>query len=98
MIPGTQHSCRVFGSRPTYGALSEYVFILNPWWNPAVEAQAIDRAHRLGQTQSVNAYRMICCETVEGKIIELQKSKRDVADAIVSQNKSVIGQLTAGDL
>ncbi|QDV82493.1 DEAD/DEAH box helicase [Planctomycetes bacterium TBK1r] len=77
---------------------AEYVFILDPWWNPAVEAQAIDRAHRMGQTQSVNAYRMICSETVEEKIVELQKSKRNLADAIVSQNKSLIGQLTAQDL
>lgn len=77
---------------------AEYVFILDPWWNPAVEAQAIDRAHRLGQTQSVNAYRMICNETVEEKIIELQRSKRDLADAIVSENKSLIGKLTAEDL
>ncbi|QDV44905.1 ATP-dependent helicase HepA [Stieleria neptunia] len=77
---------------------AEYVFILDPWWNPAVEAQAIDRAHRMGQTQSVNAYRMICSGTVEEKIVELQKSKRNLADAIVSQNKSLIGQLTAQDL
>nr|WP_143548025.1 DEAD/DEAH box helicase [Rhodopirellula sp. SM50] len=77
---------------------AEYVFILDPWWNPAVEAQAIDRAHRMGQTQSVNAYRMICSETVEEKIVELQKSKCNLADAIVSQNKSLIGQLTAQDL
>jgi SNF2 family DNA or RNA helicase len=74
------------------------VFILDPWWNPAVEAQAIDRAHRLGQTQAVNAYRIICQETVEQKIIELQNTKRDLADAIVSENQSVIGQLTAEDL
>jgi SNF2 family DNA or RNA helicase len=77
---------------------AECVFILDPWWNPAVEAQAIDRAHRLGQTQAVNAYRIICQETVEQKIIELQNTKRDLADAIVSENQSVIGQLTAEDL
>ncbi len=77
---------------------ADYVFILDPWWNPAVEAQAIDRAHRMGQTKSVNAYRMICTDTVEEKIIELQQTKRNLADAIVSQDKSLISDLTADDL
>lgn len=77
---------------------ADYVFILDPWWNPAVEAQAIDRAHRIGQTKAVNAYRMVCANTVEQKIVELQKSKRDLADAIISQEKSMISSLTADDL
>ncbi|QDT03727.1 ATP-dependent helicase HepA [Rubripirellula lacrimiformis] len=77
---------------------ADYVFILDPWWNPAVEAQAIDRAHRMGQTKPVMAYRMICTGTVEDKIMELQKSKRDLADAIISQDKSLISGLTADDL
>jgi len=77
---------------------ADYVFILDPWWNPAVEAQAIDRAHRMGQTKSVMAYRMICEDTVEEKIIALQQSKRDLADAIISQDKSLISELTAEDL
>jgi SNF2 family DNA or RNA helicase len=77
---------------------ADYVFILDPWWNPAVEAQAIDRAHRLGQTRHVFAYRLICNNTVEDKIIELQKSKRDLADAIISADNSLIRQLTADDL
>ncbi|OYP39081.1 DEAD/DEAH box helicase [Rhodopirellula sp. MGV] len=77
---------------------AESVFILDPWWNPATEAQAIDRAHRMGQTNCVNAYRMICKDTVEEKIIELQKSKRELADAIIGEDKSLIGQLTADDL
>ncbi|QDU95682.1 DEAD/DEAH box helicase [Lignipirellula cremea] len=77
---------------------ADYVFILDPWWNPAVEAQAIDRAHRIGQTQRVFAYRLICRDTVEDKIIQLQQSKRDLADAIVASNNSVISDLTAEDL
>ena len=77
---------------------ADYVFILDPWWNPAVEAQAIDRAHRMGQERSVMAYRMICEGTVEEKIIELQRGKRELADAIVSADKSLIGSLTAEDL
>jgi SNF2 family DNA or RNA helicase len=77
---------------------AQYVFILDPWWNPAVEAQAIDRAHRIGQTNSVNAYRLICSDTVEEKIVALQTSKRELADAIISQDKSLISDLTADDL
>ena len=52
---------------------AEYVYLLDPWWNPAVEAQAIDRSHRIGQTQRVFAYRLICRDTVEQKILELQQ-------------------------
>ena len=55
------------------------MFLLDPWWNPAVEAQAIDRAHRIGQTRQVFAYRLIARDTVEEKVLELQKSKRDLA-------------------
>ena len=54
---------------------AEYVYLLDPWWNPAVEAQAIDRSHRIGQTQHVFAYRLICRGTVEEKILELQPEK-----------------------
>jgi SNF2 family DNA or RNA helicase len=58
---------------------AEYVFILDPWWNPAVEAQAVDRAHRIGQTRPVFTYRLIARDTVEEKVLELQKTKRDLA-------------------
>ena len=54
---------------------AEYVFLLDPWWNPAVEAQAIDRAHRIGQTRHVFAYRLIARDTVEEKIAELQRQE-----------------------
>ena len=50
---------------------ADYVFILDPWWNPAVEAQAVDRAHRIGQDKPVFAYRLICKDTVEEKIVQL---------------------------
>ena len=76
-----------------------YVYLLDPWWNPAVEAQAIDRSHRIGQTQRVFAYRLICRDTVEQKILELQQKKRDLADAILNaDNKGVIAGLTRDDL
>ncbi|HEY0985068.1 SNF2-related protein [Schlesneria sp. T3-172] len=77
---------------------ADYVFILDPWWNPAVETQAIDRAHRVGQTRQVFAYRLICKNTVEEKIAELQKAKRELADAILEQNNSIMQSLTTDDL
>ena len=77
---------------------ADYVFLLDPWWNPAVEAQAIDRAHRVGQTKQVFAYRLICRGTVEEKIAELQVKKRGLADAILQENGSVLEQLSAEDL
>jgi len=62
---------------------ASYVVLYDPWWNPAVEAQAIDRSHRIGQTQTVNAYRLISPGTVEEKIWELQQSKaRTIADVL----------------
>jgi superfamily II DNA or RNA helicase len=77
---------------------AEYVFLLDPWWNPAVEAQAIDRAHRIGQTKPVFAYRIIARDTVEEKVLELQKSKRDLADAIINADNSLIRNLGREDL
>ncbi len=77
---------------------ADYVFLLDPWWNPAVEAQAIDRAHRVGQTRQVFAYRLICRGTVEEKIAELQSHKRDLADAILEANNSVMKDLSTEDL
>jgi superfamily II DNA or RNA helicase len=62
---------------------ASYVVLYDPWWNPAVEAQAIDRSHRIGQTQTVNAYRLISPGTVEEKIWELQQSKaQTIADVL----------------
>jgi superfamily II DNA or RNA helicase len=77
---------------------ADYVFILDPWWNPAVEMQAIDRTHRIGQTRRVFAYRLIAKDTVEEKVVELQKQKRELADAIITANESLIRKLTAEDL
>jgi SNF2 family DNA or RNA helicase len=57
------------------------VFVLDPWWNPAVEMQAIDRTHRIGQSQQVFAYRLVERDTVEERILELQSHKRALADA-----------------
>ncbi|HEX3876931.1 MAG TPA: DEAD/DEAH box helicase [Bryobacteraceae bacterium] len=77
---------------------AEYVFLLDPWWNPAVESQAIDRAHRIGQTHNVFAYRLIAQGTVEEKVLELQASKRDLAAAIIQADNSLIRNLKREDL
>lgn len=63
---------------------ADYVFIMDPWWNPAVENQAIDRCYRIGQTKNVMAYRMICKDTIEEKIVMLQNKKRKVAESIIT--------------
>ncbi len=75
-----------------------YVFLLDPWWNPAVEAQAIDRAHRIGQSRHVFAYRLLARDTVEEKVAELQQSKRELADAILNADVGLIRSLRAEDL
>jgi SNF2 family DNA or RNA helicase len=72
---------------------AEYVFLLDPWWNPAAEAQAIDRSHRIGQLRRVFAYRLIAKDTVEEKVLELQKSKRDLANSILTPENSVLAGL-----
>ncbi len=77
---------------------AEYVFLLDPWWNPAVEAQAIDRAHRIGQTNQVFAYRLIARDTVEEKVLQLQQTKRNLADAIINADNSLIRDLGREDL
>jgi len=76
---------------------ASYVVLYDPWWNPAVEAQAIDRSHRIGQTQTVNAYRLIAPGTVEEKIWELQQSKaKTIADVLGEEGFA--RSLTATDL
>ena len=77
---------------------ADYVFLLDPWWNPAVEAQAIDRAHRIGQERPVFVYRLIAADTVEERIIELQARKRQLADAIINADNSGLAGLTREDL
>jgi hypothetical protein len=96
--------CRLFLVSLKAGGLglnltaAEYVYLLDPWWNPAVEAQAIDRTHRIGQTRPVFAYRLIARDTVEEKVLELQKTKRDLADAIINADNSLIRNLSQEDL
>ncbi|MBN1441366.1 MAG: DEAD/DEAH box helicase [Planctomycetes bacterium] len=77
---------------------ADYVFILDPWWNPAVETQAIDRAHRIGQNKKVFAYRFVAEDTIEEKIAELQESKKKLADAIVAGSETFLRDLTGDQL
>jgi superfamily II DNA or RNA helicase len=77
---------------------AEYVFLLDPWWNPAAEAQAIDRAHRIGQSRHVFAYRLLARDTVEEKVAELQQTKRQLADAILSADSGLVRSLAVEDL
>jgi SNF2 family DNA or RNA helicase len=62
---------------------ADYVFLLDPWWNPAVEAQAVDRVHRIGQKSTVFVYRMVTAGTIEERIQALQASKRDLFDKLI---------------
>ena len=77
---------------------ADYVFLLDPWWNPAVEAQAVDRAHRIGQTRPVIATRLIARDTVEERVLELQASKRELADAVITADNSVIAGIEREEL
>jgi len=77
---------------------AEYVYLLDPWWNPAVEAQAIDRSHRIGQTKKVSAYRLISQGTVEERIVEMQREKKKMADAVLNPEGGLLGNLTREDL
>jgi SNF2 family DNA or RNA helicase len=77
---------------------AEYVFLLDPWWNPAVEMQAIDRTHRIGQSKPVFAYRLVAKETVEERILELQSRKRALADAILDAGTGGLRSLQREDL
>jgi SNF2 family DNA or RNA helicase len=77
---------------------ADYVFLLDPWWNPAVEAQAIDRAHRIGRTRQVIATRLVARDTIEEKILQLQASKRSLADAILTADKGVMASIGREEL
>jgi SNF2 family DNA or RNA helicase len=77
---------------------ADYVFILDPWWNPAVEAQAIDRAHRIGQKKKVFTYKFITRNTVEEKILMLQQKKLRLTNELIVTEESIMKQLTRDDI
>ncbi|WP_462334721.1 helicase-related protein, partial [Varibaculum cambriense] len=68
---------------------ADYVFVMDPWWNPAVEEQAIDRAHRIGQERPVNVYRLVATGTIEEKVSQLQQCKRDLFSSVVHASSSI---------
>ena len=77
---------------------ADYVYIVDPWWNPAVEQQAIDRTHRIGQTKNIFAYRMICKDTIEDKILQLQEKKRVLAKELIADDTSFVKSLSKSDV
>ncbi|SFQ54926.1 DEAD/DEAH box helicase [Parafilimonas terrae] len=100
----TDENCRVFLISLKAGGVglnltaADYVYIVDPWWNPAVEQQAIDRTHRIGQTKNIFAYRMICQDTVEDKILKLQERKRALAADLITDDTSFVKSLTKEDV
>jgi len=77
---------------------ADYVYIVDPWWNPAVENQAIDRCYRIGQDKKVFAYRMICKNTVEEKILKLQEKKTKIANDIVQTDENIMKNIGIDDI
>ncbi|MCP4152030.1 MAG: DEAD/DEAH box helicase [bacterium] len=77
---------------------ADYVIIFDPWWNPAVEAQAIDRSHRIGQTKKVFVYRMVVKDTIEEKILKLQEQKKELVDKLISTESKGFKDLTRDDI
>lgn len=77
---------------------ADYVFLVDPWWNSAIEQQAIDRTHRIGQTKNVFAYKMICRNTIEEKIVDIQNRKKTTSDALISEEEGFVKNLTQDDI
>jgi superfamily II DNA or RNA helicase len=97
-------NCRVFLISLKAGGVglnltaADYVYIVDPWWNPAVEQQAIDRTHRIGQTKNIFAYRMICKDTIEDKILQLQDKKRLLAKDLITDDEGFVKSLSREDV
>ncbi|MGC4102158.1 DEAD/DEAH box helicase [Ferruginibacter sp.] len=77
---------------------ADYVFLFDPWWNNAVQQQAIDRTHRIGQTKNVFAYKMICKDTIEEKIMQLQQRKKELSEDLIGDNEGFVKELTKEDI
>jgi SNF2 family DNA or RNA helicase len=77
---------------------ADYVFLFDPWWNVAVQQQAIDRTHRIGQTKNVFAYKMICRDTIEEKIMQLQQRKKKLAEDLIGEEEGFVKALTENDI
>lgn len=96
--------CRVFLISLKAGGVglnltaADYVYIVDPWWNPAVEQQAIDRTHRIGQTKNIFAYRLICKDTIEEKIMLLQERKLSLVKELIADDNAFMKKLTKEDV
>jgi superfamily II DNA or RNA helicase len=77
---------------------ADYVFLLDPWWNPASESQAIDRTHRIGQTRNVMVYRLVAADTIEEKVMALKESKAQLTQAVLDDDNLFAASLTVADL
>ena len=77
---------------------ADYIYLVDPWWNPAVENQAIDRSHRIGQKKNVMAVRLICPDTIEDKILKLQESKKILSDQLIKTDAAILKAITKSDL
>lgn len=77
---------------------ADYVYLVDPWWNPAVENQAIDRCYRIGQKKNVIAVRLICPDTIEEKIMKLQETKKELVNDIIKTDTSLLKSLSKNDL
>jgi SNF2 family DNA or RNA helicase len=77
---------------------ADYVFIVDPWWNPAVENQAIDRCYRIGQKKNVMAIRLICPDTIEDKILQLQAGKKELVEDLIKVDENARKSLAKEDL
>ena len=77
---------------------ADYVIHYDPWWNPAVEMQASDRTHRIGQDKHVFVYKFITRKTVEEKVLELQQKKRKLVEQLITTDRTFFKQLTRQDI
>lgn len=77
---------------------ADYCYVLDPWWNPATEAQAVDRAHRIGQTRPVMVYRLVSADTIEEKVMELKARKSALFDAVMDEGAALSGALSSDDI
>jgi len=77
---------------------ADYCVLLDPWWNPATEAQAVDRVHRIGQTRNVMVYRLVAKDTIEEKVMALKARKAALFDSVMADGEVAPGALTAADI
>jgi superfamily II DNA or RNA helicase len=99
-----EENCRVFlislkaGGTGLNLTAADYVYLVDPWWNPAAEAQAIDRCYRIGQDKHVIAYRMICKGTIEEKMLNMQASKKQLSGQLLASGENIMSTLTKEDI